>query len=114
MANHHSNPSEDYDPITYIPHSESHGTKEIWMTFIYLTAITVFDIFFYFAMSPSLGRNWLFIGLGIVKAFLIIGTFMHLKYERINLILSILIPFVFIIWLVIWLLFEGNAIHLLR
>jgi cytochrome c oxidase subunit IV len=53
-------------------------------------------------------RNILFIVFGIIKAFYIVGTFMHLKHERLNLILTIILPVIFIIFFIVWMLYEGN------
>lgn len=89
-------------------HVESHGTSEIWRTFWILTAITVVDIILYFVLPASMGRNILFIGLGLVKAVLIVGFFMHLKHERTSLILSVVVPTMFIVFFVAWMLYEGN------
>lgn len=89
-------------------HAESHGTKEIWRTFWILSIITAVDIVLYFMMPVSMGRNMLFIALGLVKAVLIVGFFMHLKHERVNLILSIVVPTMFIIFFVVWMLYEGD------
>lgn len=100
----------DYDAINYIPHAESHGTKELWKTFWLLLGITVLDFAIYFAMPASGLRNTIFIFFGLVKAYYIVGAFMHLKYEKINLALVILVPTVFIIGLVMGLLYEGNAL----
>ncbi|MCC6721506.1 MAG: cytochrome C oxidase subunit IV family protein [Bacteroidia bacterium] len=102
------NDNENYDPITYVPHTESHGTKDIWKTLIILGAITLFDIILYFAMPHSMFRNWVFIFFGIVKAYYIVGSFMHLKNEKFELILIILVPMVLIIALVAGMLHDGN------
>lgn len=107
----------DYDAINYIPHTESHGTKELWRTFWLLLGITVLDFILYFSMSdPSIHmwRNMIFIFMGLVKAYLIVGAFMHMKSELITLALCILVPTLFIIGLVMGLLYEGNAISLAR
>lgn len=87
---------------------ESHGTKGIIRIFLWLTFITFIDIAFYFMMPLSMGRNLIFIGLGIVKAILIVGHFMHLKHERMSLILTIVVPMIFVIFFIVWLLYEGN------
>jgi cytochrome c oxidase subunit IV len=105
----YSNPG-DYDPINYVPHTESHGTAELWKTFWILLGITIFDFVIYFVLGPSGIRNFIFIFFGIVKAYFIVGAFMHLKYERINLALIILVPTIFILGLIAGLLHEGNAI----
>jgi cytochrome c oxidase subunit IV len=87
---------------------QPHGTKDIWKTFWILLGLTLVDIGFYFIMSPSLVRNWLFIFLGIVKAYYIVGIFMHMKYERKNLIQTIILPVLFILGLIATLMYEGN------
>jgi cytochrome c oxidase subunit IV len=112
----YSKPGE-YDAINYIPHTESHGTKELWRTFWILLAITILDFILYFTLtseSVHMTRNIIFIFMGIVKAYFIVGAFMHLKYEKINLALIILVPSVFIVGLIMGLLYEGNAISLAR
>jgi len=49
-----------------------------------------------------------------VKAYYIVGAFMHLKHERINLALMIIVPTIFIVGLIMGLLYEGNAIGLMK
>jgi cytochrome c oxidase subunit IV len=109
---HHTieDPEKEYDPTTYVPHAHSHGTKEVWMIFWVLFVLTLIDIFIYFMFDVSKARHIVFIALGVVKGFYIMGTFMHLKYETRNLILCIVVPLIFIIWFVAWLMFEGDAI----
>lgn len=87
---------------------ESHGTKEIWKIFTWLTVITILDIILYFYLDPTMFRNITFVAFGIVKAYLIVGYFMHLKHEHKYLALSILVPIVFIVGLISGLLYEGN------
>lgn len=112
----HTKPGE-YDAINYVPHTESHGTKELWRVFWILLGITILDFILYFTMtSPSVHmlRNVIFIFMGLVKAYFIVGAFMHMKQERITLALVILVPTVFIIGLVMGLLYEGNALTMTR
>lgn len=104
----------DYDPINYVPHTESHGTSELWKTFWLLLGITIFDFVIYFVLDPSGWRNFIFIFFGLVKAYYIVGAFMHMKHEKINLALIILVPTIFIIGLIMGLLYEGNAISLIK
>jgi len=49
-----------------------------------------------------------FIVLTIFKAFYIVAEFMHLGHEVRRLALTILIPFLFVIWLIIGLISEGS------
>ena len=105
----HVKPGE-YDAIHYIPHTESHGTKELWRTFWLLLGITILDFVIYFVMPATGLRNFIFIFFGLVKAYYIVGAFMHLKHEKINLALIILVPTIFILGLIMGLLYEGNAL----
>lgn len=59
-------------------------------------------------------RISIFLGLTVVKAFYIVGEFMHLKHEVKALIWSVLIPTLFIVWLVIALIVEGGSIFSLH
>jgi cytochrome c oxidase subunit IV len=68
----------------------------------------------YFAMGPSGYRYFIFIFFGIVKAYYIVGAFMHLKHEKINLALIILVPTIFILGLIMGLLYEGNALSMIK
>jgi len=100
--------TEEYDPITYVPHVESNGTKEIWRTLIILGLLTAVDIILYFVMPLSGLRNFIFIVLGVVKAYYIVASFMHMKHEKIDLAACILVPFLFVLGLIASLLYEGN------
>lgn len=104
----------DYDAINYIPKTESHGTKELWRVFLILLGITIFDFAIYFALDPSGWRNFIFIFFGLVKAYFIVGAFMHMKNEKIALALIILVPIVFIVGLILGLLYEGNALSMAK
>lgn len=104
MAHHH----DDHSSTGEIPKA---NTKAIWRTFWILLAITAVEFII------ALGFNWhhtvkavIFILMTFVKAFYIVGEFMHLKHEVKTLIWSIVIPTVFIVWLVVALLVEGGAI----
>lgn len=85
-------------------------TGQIWKTFWILVAITAVEFVFVFFMNASTLRNWIFIGLTLVKATYIVGEFMHLKHEVKSLIWTILIPMVLVVWLVVALVTEGSAV----
>jgi cytochrome c oxidase subunit IV len=59
-------------------------------------------------------KNWVFIILGVVKAYYIVGVFMHMKFERKTLMYTIIIPMVFVIFFVALMLIEGDFTNLLR
>lgn len=105
---------ENYDPIVWVPKAHSHGTKDLWKVFIILSILTIIDIAFYFMFDPSMGRNITFIGLGIIKAFYIVFTFMHLKYEIKGLQKVITWPMLFIVYLIWLILVEGSFVLRMR
>ncbi|MDJ1492509.1 cytochrome C oxidase subunit IV family protein [Cytophagaceae bacterium DM2B3-1] len=96
------------------PHREipKAQTQAIWRTFWILLGITVLE----FAIAFMVPTHWhtfkvaVFVGLTIVKAFFIVSEFMHLKGEVKMLMWSILIPLLFVVWLLVALLVEGNSI----
>ena len=99
-------------------HAEEAGKKirkKIWKVTAILTVITAVEV----ALDLRLSKRsdywqvikWLFIGLTIVKAAYIVLVFMHLGEERKGLKYVILIPyFIFIIYLIFILLWEGMAV----
>ncbi|MEJ7663350.1 MAG: cytochrome C oxidase subunit IV family protein [Hymenobacter sp.] len=54
-------------------------------------------------------RNSIFIVLTILKAFFIVGEFMHLKHETKGLIWTILVPMALLVWLLVALMTEGSV-----
>jgi len=84
--------------------------KKILKTTLILSIVTSIEFFFTFTLERSNFLIFLLIGLTIVKAFYIIGEFMHLKYEVKGLILCILLPIIFLMWFVTSLVYEGLAI----
>jgi len=92
------------------PNAGAEQRKLIWKTFWILSAITSLEFLIAFTMSHGILKVSIFIVLTIVKAFYIVGEFMHLKHETKSLIWSILVPIIFVSWLILALLLEGNAI----
>lgn len=93
-------------------HTSSFNVKDIWRVFFVLLAITVVEFIIALAVPESFMakgiKNWLYIILTIMKAFYIVAYFMHLKFEKINLIYSILLPTVFILGVIAALMYESN------
>jgi len=90
-----------------------HSSKrEIWKVFFIMLGITVLE--FLIALTPvirdGLGKTTVvvvFFALTILKAFYIVGYFMHLKHEKLNMAYSVLLPIIFILYLIALLMFEG-------
>ena len=105
--------SEETNPIVVAP-PDKERIRKIWRTALVLAVITTIEFVIAFTMVSSALRTSLFVGLTLVKAFYIVSEFMHLKYEAKVLIWSILIPTMFIVWLLLALLMEGEAIFMVR
>ena|SRR5690606_40269847 len=88
--------------------------RKIWMTALILGVVTAIE----FAATAFIDRGNLlitfFVILTFVKTFYIVGEFMHLKYEVKVLIWSIVLPTIFIVWLITAMLVEGDSVFQLR
>lgn len=105
-------------------HSEEHAhdehagmtKKKIWAVFGVLLLITVIEFIIALwvipnhHMSQHVG-NYVYIVLTLLKAFYIVAYFMHLKFEKLGLQLSITVSLIFIVYLIILMLIEGNYLH---
>jgi len=113
-ADAHEEEHHDFEIVEHGIH-ELHGSKkEIWRVFFILLAITVLE--FLIALVPTFRQHisreiiiGIFFFLTVLKAFYIVGYFMHLKHEKLNMAYTILIPLMFIVYLIALLLFEGSA-----
>ncbi len=90
----------------------------VWRATIILSVVTtvevgialLYDTFFHdsgFRMALAV----FMILATLVKAYYIVAVFMHLKYERKALAITILMPLMFLVWLLIALLMEGVSWH---
>lgn len=83
----------------------------IWKVAIILAVVTGIEYVFAFTMDAGFLRSTIFVALTIVKAFYIVSEFMHLGHEVKGLIYSIILPMMFIIWLIVALVnMEGAAV----
>jgi cytochrome c oxidase subunit IV len=99
----------------------AHGTSEkeiappntgaIWKTFWILLILTAIEFVIAFTMPANTLREAIFCGMTIVKAFYIVGEFMHLKHEVKSLIWMVLIPTLFVVWLLVALIYEGGHLY---
>ncbi len=93
-------------------HQESATPKSIWKTFWILLAITVGEILYALFLSHYLGKltsNLLYAVLSFAKAGYIISEFMHMKYEVKNLVRTVGIPCLLLIWLVTAFILDGSS-----
>jgi cytochrome c oxidase subunit IV len=87
---------------------------KIWKTALILAIVTTIEFILAFTVVRGSLLTAIFVGLTLVKAFYIVGEFMHLKYEVKLLIWSIILPILFVVWLIVALLAEGEAIFIMR
>jgi len=88
--------------------------KQIWKVFIILSVLTALEFLIAFTLAHGTLKVAIFVAMTIVKAFYIIGEFMHLKHETKSLIWSIMIPIIFVVWLLLALMLEGGSIFQAR
>lgn len=83
--------------------------KKIWMTALILGVVTGIEFLLAFTMPRGALLVAIFIGLTIVKAFYIVAEFMHLRHEVKTLMWAIMVPTIFLVWLIVALLLEGGS-----
>ena len=94
-------------------HEETMTRGSIWKVFFILLGITCIEFFIALYMVPHHymtyhSANPLYIVLTLLKAFYIVAYFMHLKFEKMGLILAVAIPVIFIIGLILVLTNESH------
>ncbi len=101
-------------------HSNDGAVKEIWKVTGILTVLTLIELALGFYMMKLtdhrviLAIKGTIVILMMVKAFYIVGYFMHLKHELKNLIMTIVVPLLLFVWFIIAFLYEGNSYKNLR
>ncbi|MBX7225423.1 MAG: cytochrome C oxidase subunit IV family protein [Chitinophagales bacterium] len=86
-----------------------------WMGLITIVEVVIALIWMkYLTDYPRIILNSFFIVASATKAFFIIGEFMHLKYEKRALMISMAVPLIFLVWAIIAFSWEGGAWHHMR
>jgi cytochrome c oxidase subunit 4 len=91
--------------------------KDVLKTIIILSVVTITEVgvaIMYDINNPDGGNfKWLinlFMAVASVfKVYYIMGTFMHLKHETKPFLMTVLLPFVFLIWAIIAFTMEGAS-----
>lgn len=101
--------------VTVIP-PDKEKIKKLWKVAAILGIITLIEFGVAFGIPHEMKdlRVWTFIIMTIVKAAYIVGEFMHLRHEAKVLIWSILIPMVFVVWMLVAFVYEGMQIIKVR
>ena len=107
--------SENTPQITVLP-PDTARIKKLWTVAGILGVITAIEFAIAFTVPHEMHnlRVWTFIIMTIVKAAYIVGEFMHLRYEAKVLIWSILIPMIFVVWMLVAFVYEGMQIMKVR
>ena len=94
-------PHHSHEPqITVLPPNKE-KIKQLWRVAGILAAVTAVEFVIAFTLAHGVLKTALFVGLTIVKAAYIVGEFMHLRHEVKVLIWSILIPLIFVVWMLV-------------
>jgi cytochrome c oxidase subunit IV len=103
--------SEEATQVTVLP-PDTAKIKKLWTVAGILGLITLVEFAVAFGVPHEMKdlRVWTFIIMTIVKAAYIVGEFMHLRYEAKVLMWSIIIPMVFVVWMLVAFVYEGMAI----
>jgi cytochrome c oxidase subunit 4 len=84
------------------------GLKVMTWVWIWLLVLTLLEVFLAYKQVPLHIMLVALIGMSLVKAALIVAYFMHLKFERLNLVLT-LIPAVVVTILLLNVFFPDSA-----
>lgn len=101
MAHH----SHEPEVVVLPPNKEK--IRQLWKVAGILGAITAVEFIVAFAMPHGVVKTAIFVLMTIVKAAYIVGEFMHLRHEVKVLMWSIVLPMVFIIWMLVAFVYEG-------
>jgi len=86
--------------------------SSVWRVTLILGIVTVVEVaaaVLYPESMPRIILNLFFIVMSLIKAFYIVAVFMHMKYERRAMQLTVLLPTLFLVWAIIAFLWEGGA-----
>lgn len=95
------------------------GKKKVFQGFGILLLVTLIEVAIAIVWKVILGApdlgilNWWFplvmMALSAYKAYFIVSEFMHMKYEKISLTLTVIVPLVLLVWAIIAFLWEGGV-----
>ena len=91
-------------------HGEEHfaGSNKLFISiWVWLVALTLVEIFLAYRPMSTVVMLVILLGLSIIKAALIVAYFMHLKFERLSLILT-LIPMLVVCILLLFVFFPDS------
>ena len=92
------------EEVEHITGATTMTFAKVWIVLLVLTAV---EVFLAYEQVPTLIMLTILVGLSVIKAALIIAYFMHLKFERLSLFLTLFPMLIFCVLLM--LIFLGDA-----
>ena len=71
-------------------HANSGGMRPMYFIWAWLLGLTLIEVALAYMQTPIFWMLLILLGLSLVKAALIMAYFMHLKFERLNLVLTLI------------------------
>ncbi len=99
-----------HEPQVIVLPPDKEKIKKLWRVALILLLVTMVEFIIAFTMPHGPAKTFIFVILTIVKAGYIVGEFMHLRYEVKVLFWAVLIPMIFIIWMLVAFVYEGTKI----
>jgi len=99
---HHS-----HEPEVKVLPPDTAKIKQLWTVAAILGVITAVEFVVAFSMPHGVLKTAVFVLMTIVKAAYIVGEFMHLRHEVKVLMWSIVLPMVFVVWMLVAFVYEG-------
>lgn len=99
--------SHSHEPEVVVLPPDKEKIKKLWMVALILGILTAVEFIVAFMMPHGAFKTGIFVVMTIVKAFYIVGEFMHLRHEVKVLTWSIVIPMVFVVWMLVAFVYEG-------
>ena len=93
------------------------GIAAVWRATYIMGIVTVIEVFAAIYLGPHLPKvlmNSLYAIASLIKAFFIIGEFMHLRYEKRAFMISLGVPLIFLVWAIIAFATEGHSWFLMN
>lgn len=99
-----------HEPEVVVLPPDKEKIAKLWRVAGILLAVTIVEFVIAFTMPHGAAKTFLFVILTIVKAGYIVGEFMHLRHEVKVLFWSVLIPMIFVVWMLVAFVYEGTKI----
>jgi cytochrome c oxidase subunit 4 len=95
------------EEVAHIDGASTMTFTKVWFTLLALTGV---EVLLAYEQVPTMIMLTVLVGISIIKAALIIAYFMHLKFERLSLFLTLFPMLIFCI--VLMLIFLGDAVRI--